>query len=153
LTYIDLQEADRNLETVAKYAQLSKEFCKNHEHSFWINFTDCVRIARYTVRQFKEVEELKMLVRQFTRIEEDQMRFKRGVFNFVGGISKILFSTTNNDDAYYYAEKNSSLEKEQLDFLRLSKEQVTVVMTTLRSLNSTLLAVSENERLLSQGLD
>jgi hypothetical protein len=48
LTYIDLQEADRNLETVVKYAQMSNDFCKNHEHSFWINFTDCVRIARYT---------------------------------------------------------------------------------------------------------
>ena len=154
LTYIDLQEADRNLETVVKYAQLSKEFCKNHEHSFWINFTDCVRIAHYTDRQIKEVEELKMLVRQLTRNEEkDQVRIKRGVFNFIGGISKILFGMMDNDDASYYSEKISSLEKEQLDFLRLSKEEVTVVKTTLRSLNSTLLAVSENERILSKGLD
>jgi len=60
-----LQEADRNLETVVKYAQLSKDFCKHHEHSFWINFTDCV-IARYTDRQIKEAEELKALVRQMT---------------------------------------------------------------------------------------
>jgi hypothetical protein len=123
LSYIDLQEADRNLETVVKYAQLSKDVCKKHEHSFWINFSDCVRIARYADRQIKEVEELKMLVRQLTRIEEeDQMRFKSGVFNFIGEISKILFGTMDNDDASYYAEKISSLEKEQLDFLRLSKE-------------------------------
>lgn len=154
LTYIDLQEADRNLETVVKYAQLSQDFCKHHEHSFWINFTDCVKIAHYTDRQIKEVEELKSLVRQLTRVEDkEQMRFKRGVFNFIGGISKILFGTMDNDDASYYAEKISSLEKEQLDFLRLSKEQVTVVKTTLRSLNSTLLAVSENEKILFKGLD
>ena len=51
-TYIDLQEANRNLATV-KYAQLSKDFCKNHERSFWINFTDYVRIAHYTDRQIK----------------------------------------------------------------------------------------------------
>jgi hypothetical protein len=37
--------------------------------------------------------------------------------------------------------------------LRLSKEQITVVKSTLRSMNSTLLAVSENERILSKGLD
>ena len=49
------------------------------------------------------------------------MRFKKGVFNFIGGISKILFATID-DDASYYAEKISSLEKEQVDFLRLSKE-------------------------------
>jgi hypothetical protein len=30
LTYINLQEADQNLETVKKYAQLSLDFCKNH---------------------------------------------------------------------------------------------------------------------------
>jgi hypothetical protein len=59
----------------------------------------------------------------------------------------------DNDDAFYYAENSSSLEKEQLDFLRLSKERVTVVKTTLRSLTCILLAVSENERILSRGLD
>ena len=35
LTYSDLQEADRNLETVVKYAQLSKEFCKNHVNTLF----------------------------------------------------------------------------------------------------------------------
>jgi hypothetical protein len=37
--------------------------------------------------------------------------------------------------------------------LSLSKEQVTVVKSTLRSLSSTLFAVSENERMISKGLD
>lgn len=41
----------------------------------------------------------------------------------------------------------------QTDFLKLSKEQITDVKSTLRSLNSTLLAVSENERILSKGLE
>jgi hypothetical protein len=105
LTYVDLQEAHRNLETAVKYAQLSKDFCKKHEHSFWINFTDCVRIARYTDRKVKVVGELKMLVRQLTRVEDkDQNGFKRGVFNFVGGINKILLGTMDSNDALYYGE-------------------------------------------------
>jgi len=88
------------------------------------------------------------------RVEEKApSRFKRGIFNFVGGISKILFGTMDSNDASYYAQKVSDLEKEQLEFFSLSKEQVTVVKSTLRSLNSTLLAVSENERMLSKGLD
>jgi len=154
LTYINLQEADQNLETVRKYAQLSMDFCKNHQHTYWINLTDCTKITHYIDRQIKEVEDLKLLVRQLTRIEDmNQSRFKRGVFNFIGGISKVLFGTMDSEDASYYAEKISSLEKEQIDFLKLSKEQITVVKTTLRSMNSTLLAVSENERVLSKGLD
>jgi vacuolar-type H+-ATPase subunit I/STV1 len=75
------------------------------------------------------------------------------VFNFIGGISKILFGTLDNEDANYYTDKISHLENEQLDFLKLSKEQITVVKTTLRSVNSTLLTVSENEKFLSKGLE
>lgn len=89
-----------------------------------------------------------------TRVEDKaQARFKRGVFNFVGGISKVIFGTMDSNDASYYAKKVSNLEKEQLEFLSLAKEEVTVVKSTLRSLNSTVLAVSENERMLSKGLD
>jgi hypothetical protein len=40
-----------------------------------------------------------------------------------------------------------------MEFLRLSKEQITAVKSTLRSLNSTLLAVSDNEWILSKGLE
>jgi hypothetical protein len=115
---IDLQEADQNLETVVKYARMSKEFYKHHKHMFWINFTDCVKIARYTDRRVNEVKEFKALVKQLTRVEErEQTRFKRGIFNFVGGIIKILFGTMDSDDATYYAENVSNLEKEELDFL------------------------------------
>jgi hypothetical protein len=50
-------------------------------------------------------------------------------------------------------KKVSKLEREQLEFFSLSKEQVNVVKTTFRSLNSTLLAVSENEKILSKDVD
>jgi hypothetical protein len=78
---------------------------------------------------------------------------KRGVFNFIGGISIFLFGTLDNEDANYYSDKISSLEREQMEFLRLLKEQITVVKSTHKSLISTLLAVSDNERSLSKGLE
>ena len=43
--YINLQEADQNLENVKKYAHLSMDFCKNHEHTYWINLTDYTNIT------------------------------------------------------------------------------------------------------------
>ena len=88
---------------------------------------------RQTDRSIKEVNELKLLLRQLTRNDDNDsvyMREKRGVFNFIGGISKILFGTMDNKDANYYTDKISHLENEQLDFLRLSKEQITVVKST-----------------------
>jgi hypothetical protein len=62
---------------------------------------------------------LKLIVRQLTRAnDKEQLRFKRGVFNFRGGISKILYGTMDSEEASYYAKKISSLEKEQIDFLK-----------------------------------
>lgn len=64
-----------------------------------------------------------------------------------------MFGTLDNEDANYYTDKISHLENEQLDFLKLSKEQITVVKTTLRSVNFTLQTVSENEKSLATGLE
>ena len=54
-----------------------------------------------------------MLDGQLTKNEDDliQSRHKRGVFNFIGGISKILFGTLDNEDANYYSDKINSLDK------------------------------------------
>jgi len=124
-------------------------------NTFWVNFSDCIKDIPHTYRQIKEIENLRVLVGQLTQNENDrvQSRYKRGVFNFIGGISKIIFGTLDNEDTNYYSDKISSLEKEQIEFLRLSKEQIMVVKSTLKSLNSTLLAVSDNERILSKGLE
>ena len=155
VTYINLQDADENFRNVKDYAQMSIDFCKKHIDTFWVNHTDCIKDIPHTYRQIQEIDNLRTLVRQLTKNEDDpiQSRYKRGVFNFIGGISKILFGTLDNEDANYYSDKISSLEKEQMEFLRLSREQITVVKSTLRSLNSTLLAVSDNERILSKGLE
>jgi hypothetical protein len=107
---------------------------------------------RQTDRPIKEVNELKLLLRQLTRNDDlVYTREKRDVFNFIGGISKILFGTMDSEDANYYTDKISHLENEQLDFLSLSKEQITVVKTTLISINSTLRTVTENEKGLAKG--
>jgi hypothetical protein len=155
VTYINLRTVDDNFRTLRNYAQMSVDFCKKHEHMFWVNYTGCLNTIRQTDRPIKEVNDLKLILRQLTRNEDELLhtRNKRGVFNFIGGISKILFGTLDNEDANYYADKITHLENEQLDFLKHSKEQISVVKTTLRSVNSTLLTVSENEKFLSKGLE
>jgi hypothetical protein len=79
-------------------------------------------------------------------------RMKRGVLNFVGEISKILFGTLTQSDARSYNEHISELEKEQQEFLHLAKEQMTVVKTTITFVNSTLQRVNLNEKPLEDGL-
>ena len=57
------------------------------------------------------------MVTHLTRGEVgERIRFKKGVFNFTEGISKILCGTMDSEDASYYAEKISDIEKGQIDF-------------------------------------
>jgi hypothetical protein len=104
---------------------MSINFCKEHINTFWVNNTDCIKDIPHTYRQIQEIDNLRKLVGQLTKNEDDpiQSRYKRGVFNFIGGISKILFGTFDNEESNYYSDKINSLEKEQMEFLRLSKEQ------------------------------
>jgi hypothetical protein len=107
VTYINLETVDDNFRTVRNYAQMSAEFCKKHEHKFWVNYTGCLNSIRQTDRPIKEVNDLRLILRQLTRNEDDSIhtRDKRGVFNFIGGRSKILFGTLDNEDAKYYTDK------------------------------------------------
>ena len=104
-----MEIADDNFETVKNYAQMSAEFCKRHEHQFWANYTGCLNNIHQTDRPIKGVNGLKLLLKQLTRNEDDSVytREKRGVFNFIGGISKILFGVMDSEDANYYTNKIS----------------------------------------------
>jgi hypothetical protein len=101
VTYVNLDTVDENFRTVRNYAQMSVDFCKTHERTFWFNYTGCLDSIRQTDRPLKEVNDLKSVLRQLTRNEDgsDRTRNRRGVFNFIGGISKILFGTLDDEDA------------------------------------------------------
>jgi len=43
VTHINLELVDDNFKTVRNYAQMSADFCKRHEHKFWVNYTDCLK--------------------------------------------------------------------------------------------------------------
>jgi hypothetical protein len=51
----------------------------------------------------------------------------------------------DSENATYYTDTISDLEKEQADFLKLSKEQITVIKSTKRYINATLQDVYGNE--------
>jgi hypothetical protein len=79
-------------------------------------------------------------------------RVKRGALNFVGEISKISFGTLTQSDAKDYNKHIRNLRKEQKEFLHLSQEQMTIIKTTIPSVNLTLQRVNQNERVLKDGL-
>jgi hypothetical protein len=62
--------------------------------------------------------------------------------------SKLLFGTMDSEDASYYADKISNLEKEQIDFLKILMEEMTIVRPKLRSMNSSSVDVFKDELLI-----
>jgi hypothetical protein len=85
-------------------------------------------------------------------ISEITKRNERGVFNFIRSVSKILFGTLSSEDAGYYQNRISDLESEQLSMLKVTKEQMTVVRSTLQTVNYTLVDIAANKLQMNKNL-
>jgi hypothetical protein len=110
--YIHLETVDNNFKTVKNYAQISAAYCKRYEHKLWVKYTGRLNSIRRTDRPIRKVNNLQLILGQLTRNEDEfiHARNKRGVFNFIVGINKILFGTLDAEDANYYTDKISQLE-------------------------------------------
>jgi hypothetical protein len=130
------------------------EFCQKIKSKNWYHYTDCGNFEQYMTSKNKYMDNLKDLVDEYmtTNVQNQNRRSKRGVLNFVGEVSKILFGTLTQSDARRYNEHIQEVEREQKEFLHLSKEQMTTVKTTTASVNSTLKKVNKNENILREGL-
>jgi hypothetical protein len=81
------------------------------------------------------------------RTELDNHREKRGIFNFIGNVAHSLFGMLDSDSEVFYNQKTSQLE-EQLESLKMMREQTIVVRSTMKSVNKTQHDLSTNELIL-----
>jgi uncharacterized phage infection (PIP) family protein YhgE len=84
---------------------------------------------------------------------ENYKRHKRGLFNFVGKISKALFGTMDDDDTQYYHDQIDRFEQGSTTITQLVKQQLIVVKSILGTFNETLTDVDYNERKMREGLN
>jgi hypothetical protein len=63
---------------------------------------------------------------------------RRGVFNFIGEVSKIVFGIMDNEDAEYYNGQIRHFEENSDSMTSLLKQQLSVVKSTLGAINETL---------------
>jgi hypothetical protein len=129
------------------------EFCQKIKDKNWYHYTDCAAFEQYMKSKSRYIDNLKDLVAVYlTDNNQNSNHRKRGVLNFVGEVSKILFGTLTQSDARKYNRHISELEKERKEFLHLAKEQMTIIKTTITSVNSTLQKVNQNEKILKEWL-
>ena len=73
-------------------------------------------------------------------------RQARGLFNFVGKVSKALFGTLDDDDAQLYHEHIERLEQGTTTLTQLMKHQLMIVKSVLCTFNETLTFSTKNLR-------
>jgi hypothetical protein len=95
---------------------------------------------------------MRSLVSQLTRTEKVDHRLKSGLFNFIEHMSHSIFGLLDSDNEEFYNNKITQLEGEQSELIKLSREQMIVVKSTLKSVNKTLNDVTSNESIFRKGL-
>jgi hypothetical protein len=151
VTYTDLEPTRELWKQTKTHQKKVTDFCQKIKTKNWYHYTDCAAFGQYMRSKDRYIDTLKDLIAEYLRRNQNSNhRAKRGVLNFVGEISKILFGTLTQADAKNYNKQITELEKEQKEFLHLSKEQI---KTTITSVNVTTQKVEQNEKPLKEGFD
>lgn len=77
---------------------------------------------------------------------EEFTRFRRDVLNFVGEASEFILSTLIQNDVRKYNEHIQTLEREQREFLHLTRQQLTITKSVLVGINVILCSINRSER-------
>ena len=116
------------------------------------NHEGCSQFRSSVTDRFRHLENSAVILTDIIGIKNGESRWRHGILNFVGEISKILFGTRDENDAEYYEEQIRQFVRNSEDTTELLKQQVYVIKSTLGALNVTLADVVHNEKLVKQGL-
>jgi hypothetical protein len=155
VTYINLEPTRELWRQTKSQQRKANEFCQKIKNRNWYRHTDCASFKQYVISKSNYIDNLKNLIVNYVSGSNQNInyRFKRGVLNVLGEVSKLLFGTLTQSDARSYNQHISELEKEQKEFLHLSKEHVTFIKTTITSVNSTLQKINQNEKKLEKDFE
>jgi len=115
------------------------------------NQTACVHLGKDAQERLLRLERAKHLLKEITGDEQDT-RWKRGLLNFIGELSKILFGTMDEDDEKYYNEQINLFEQNSADMTTLLKQQLNVMKFSLGAANNTLMDIAFNEQSVKEGM-
>jgi hypothetical protein len=149
IVYMDLSKFDNETLALRQYIHHVEMLC---QMSVIRNWTGCAHFSDDARSRLNQLTGTEGLLREITGRQTTGKRKKRGVFNFIGELSKILFGTMDDDDAVYYNEQIKLFEQNSEDTNTLLKQQLSVMKSSLGAVNSTLVDVEYNENLLRVGI-
>ena len=122
IAYVNLQEEKAEAELLGTYIKYADRLCNALQVRNWT-----IVSAAHRFRHLQRIERFTAEI-----VGQVSSRQKRGVFSFVGKISKMLFGTLDENDAAYYNEQIKRFERDSENTTTLLKQQVYVVKSTER---------------------
>jgi hypothetical protein len=150
VVYLSLKNMDQESEKIEQYIEHINALCSKTETRNWTDCNHFETIARDKLRQIKGSENL---LRELIESDATYRRRRRGLFNFIGEASKVLFGTLDSDDADYYNEQIKRFEENGEDIASLMKQQLSITKAALGTFNETISDMEYNNDLIQKGLN
>jgi len=115
------------------------------------NWNACSRFGDIMTHKLQQIKNTQRLLNAITQGGEGDRRHKRGLFNFVGKLSKTLFGIMDDDDAQFYQDQIERLEQGTTSLTQLVKRQLIIVKSTICTSNETLTGIEYNKKM-TEGL-
>jgi hypothetical protein len=132
VVYVNLKDTDQESERIEQYIDHINKLCLTAETKNWTSCNHFEGIARDKLNQIKGSEKL---LKYLIGSNVTHRRRRRGIFNFIGEISKVFFGTLDSDDADYYNDQIKRFEQNSEDIAGLMKQQLTIVKASLGTFN------------------
>ena len=149
LVYVPVQMTGSEIISLEHYAHYIDGICAKLSVKRW---TACNYFSELMTSKLQQIRTNQKLLFDIVQERESEERRRRGLFNFIGKVSKALFGTMDDDDAQFYHDHIEHLEQGSTTLTQLLKKQLIVVKSALGTVNATLTDVEYNERKMREGL-
>ena len=135
-SYADLKPVQLQWKQVKEHQTKTGKYCTKVKNETWYHLTDCNAFPSYVRSKIKYVNQLKDIS---DYLSTQPLRTKKGILDFGGDVLKFLFETLTQTQCNHHI---TQLE-EQKKFLHISKDQMTVLKSTIASFNITMQKVNK----------
>lgn len=143
ITKLDLKLLYRKLESVQKYAIMTKILCGRVEEA--MKEVRCQGLQVMVDTLIGNIRSKESLIEQLIG-----HRQKRGLINAIGSLSKILFGTLDETDAEQYQKQIKQLEESQEKIIELNGKQIQIFNSSLYKLSNEIKQLEKNEAILEK---
>jgi len=126
VVYVLIQITDNEISHLEQYVHYIDKICSRMIIKNW---TVCNHFSHIMTHKLQQIKNTQRLLYDVAQGGEGDRRHKRGLFNFVGKLSKTLFGIMDDDDMQFYHDQ---IEHLQQGTATLVKRKLIIVKSIMR---------------------